>query len=543
MGAMEGYGLTFAGKAAATAQIRTAPQGRLVAHEGWSHQEPPHHAFVAGDNLEVLKLLRPAYAGRVDCIYIDPPYNTGRDFVYRDRWADGSDAFLLRSGQRDTDGNVLVANPVTSGRYHSAWLSMMLPRLAVARELLADTGVVFVSIDDHEVSNLRLLLDEIFGADCFIAQVVVVSNRGGRDYLRIATTHEYVLCYGKNADAPVAELPRAPAAAAKTDDRGTYELRELRNRNPKFTPANRPNLAYSIWVDPQTVDEANGTCAVSPAPSAGAIEVVPRAKSGSGSVWRWGQPKLAAAIVPGDPAASEVVARSVRGGGWRIFEKSRKNTTKARSIWDDPAMRSERGTQTLRALMGAAVFDHPKPVDLVARCLQLGMPADGLALDFFAGAGTTAHAATQLNAADNGTRRTLSINLAEAVPADSTAAAEGFDTIDAIARARIARVVTAPEHLRTFSVGPEDDAAPPCPWHAALAGGTALDATPRKPAPDTWRFETGTHPHVVFTGRQLTRDVVQGWDLPPHARVSCRADALDDATTLYLARRYTLSRT
>ncbi|MBL4683900.1 MAG: site-specific DNA-methyltransferase [Nannocystaceae bacterium] len=539
---MEGYGLTFAGKAAAIALLDAATRSHLVAEPGWDPASPSNHAFIEGDNLEVLKLLVPAYAGRVDCIYIDPPYNTGHDFVYRDRWAEGADAYLLASGQRDTEGNVLVANPVTSGRYHSAWLAMMLPRLTVARQLLAETGVLFVSIDDHEVANLRLLLDEVLGASCFIGQIVVVSNRGGRDYLRIATTHEYILCYGKTPDAPIAELPRAAAPGARTDDRGLYELRELRNRNPKFTPANRPNLAYPIWVDPTAQDDANGTFAIALSPSEGSIEIIPKSSKGAGSVWRWGQPKLAAALVAGNAAASEVVARPVRGGGWRVFEKSRKSTTKVRSLWDEPAMRSERGTQALRQLMGAAVFDHPKPVELVARCLTLGMPADGLALDFFAGAGTMAHAASSLNTADGGTRRTISVNLDEPTPPNSEAAAQGLTTVSAIGRARIERALPDGESLRAFRLG-ESDAAAASPWHAALAGGARLDARPTRVGEHAWCFVDGTgRQHLVFLGSSLTRAEIETWALPVGARVSCRAQALDDSATLFLARRFALTR-
>lgn len=542
----EGYGLAFSGKAAAVGLTRTAATGRLVAeaeHPG-EDSTPPQHVFIAADNLEALKLLRPAHGGGVDCIYIDPPYNTGKDFVYRDRWAEDTQTYLQRSGQVDAQGNVLVANPTTSGRYHSAWLSMMLPRLILARQLLADDGVMFISIDDHEVANLRLLADEVFGSDCFIAQIVVVSNRGGRDYLRIATTHEYILCYGRSPQAPIAELPRPPAPGARTDDRGMYELRELRNRNPKFTPSNRPNLAYPIWVDPTAIDPADGTCAVSVEPVEGGVEVIPLASSGAGSVWRWGKPKLAAALVDGDPVASEVVARKVRTGGYRIFEKSRKSTTKARSVWDDPLMRSERGTRAVRELMGATVFDHPKSVDLVARCLQLGMPSDGLALDFFAGAGTMAHAAHTLNAADGGTRRTISINLAEPVPPDSAAAHAGHDTVAAVGRARVQAAV-GPEALRCFSVQapPEQAAEHDDPWDIAVAAGASVFATPTVIDPSTWRFDRGdAGPHLIALAPELSRPTVAAWALPDGARVSCRGTAPNDALTLFMARRFDLRR-
>lgn len=569
---MEPFGLSFPGRAAAEALALTPSTDRLAIDPRGPFDERARHVWLSGDNLAGLDRLRPAYAGRVDCIYIDPPYNTGNDFVYRDRFAEDAGTYLQRTGQRDEEGRRLVANPRHDGRHHSAWLSMMLPRLRLAHGLLADDGLLFASIDDHEVHHLRMLLDDVFGADCFVAQIVVVSNRGGRDYLRIATTHEYLLCYGRSPDAPVRELPRPPAPGAREDERGVYELRDLRNRNPKFTPQNRPNLHYPVFVCTDAPGE-DDTFAVSLDDGPGREAVVPRNSAGAGSVWRWGRPKLAGAIVAGDAHASEVVARARKGGGFGVFEKSRKSTTKARSLWDDRAMRSEAGTRTLREVLHAAVFDHPKPVALIARCLELGMPPDGLALDFFAGSGTLVHAATQLDAADAGTRRTVSIQLDEAVPEDSAAAQAGLHTVAAIGRTRAA-AVAGEAGLRCFALQPStpgDDgerlAAPPDPdalldrlraryepstdatsnaapdpWEHALAAGAMLDARPQRLGPSTWRFDAAEgRDHVVHLGPALDAKTVEDWALASGSRITCRAGAVDDALALALSRRHALS--
>ena len=398
----------------------------------------------------MLKVLRPAYFERTQLIYMDPPYNTGRDFVYRDRFGETREAFLRRTGQVDETGTPLRANPRSEGRYHSAWLSMMYPRLWHARSLLAPEGVLCVSIDDHEVHHLRLLLDEIFGEECFIAQVVVVTNRGGRDYLRIATGHEYLLVYGATPQARIRELPKPPPKDALRDAVGPYVLRELRNRNPRFHPGNRPNLFYPFYVDPSR-DDGNGGLSVSLQPRTGYDVVVePRNAVGAGSVWRWGQPKAAANLVDDDPVTSQVVAKRRRDGGFNVYEKHRKDTAKAKGLWDEPQMRTEQGTIDLREALGTAVFDHPKPVALVQRCVQLATDPTGLVLDPFAGSGTTAEAVARANESDGGQRPCVLGQWPEPVDHD------GFETICDVTRARVS---TRCGGLRSFSLEPSQTAA------------------------------------------------------------------------------------
>ncbi len=419
------FGLAFPGREQALAEALSPALGHLrVARRA------PDAAvtLVEGDNLEVLKLLSDELRGTIDAIYVDPPYNRGRDFVYRGVYSADAKSWRGPRGRR--------ADPQDAAARRTApWLAMMLPRLLLARDLLRDSGVLFVSIDDAEVHHLRMLLDEVFGRERFVAQIVVVSNRGGRDYLPVAVTHEYVLCYGNGDHPRVAELPKATELPLR-DALGPYELRELRNRNPRFTPLNRRNLDYPIWVDRALTDEA-GCFAVSLQPSPSGLEVNPRNSTGGGSVWRWGKEKLAAAIVAGDPQASGVVARRRRDGGHNIYEKCRKQTTKARALWDDPKMRSEQGSIELRAALGAALFDHPKPIELVRRCVELGCGPDGVVLDFFAGSGTTALAVAEQNRRDGGRRRCILVQWPEPTPPSSLAHKAGFLDVAAIAAARL----------------------------------------------------------------------------------------------------------
>ena len=472
----ETYGLDFSGRQAAMRHAGTPATATLRPDRERSQAfDAAQDCLVEGDNLEALKLLGPAYRGRINMIYIDPPYNTGKDFIYRDD-------YLSRSDSNAATGTL-------ASRRHCAWLAMMYPRLTVARDLLREDGLLFVSIDDNEVHNLRLLLNEIFGEDNFIAQVIVVSNRGGRDYKKVAVTHEYLLVYGAGPQAKVREQPRAFRPGALTDDKGRYELRDLRNRNPRFTPANRPNLFYPVHIDANAADH-NGQCPVTLEPLPGeAVTVEPRNSAGRASVWRWSRGKLEKAIVVGDPQASEVVARQKRGGGWNIYEKFRKATTKAKSVWDARELRSECGTRELRSLLGESTFDHPKPVELLKRCLRLGCDRDGVVLDFFAGSGTLAQAVLELNADDGGQRRFVLVELGRVAKVSPTVAP--VTSINDIALARIAavrrRLELSDGGLRVFAVDPptaDGDA-------SALSEGAAWAAAVALGFPLTSRLEAG----------------------------------------------------
>lgn len=321
---------------------------------------------------------------------------------------------------------------------HSAWLTFMYPRLQLAKELLTDDGVIFISIDDNEINNLRLICDEILGEQNFQASVVTIANPGGRDYKEIAISHESVLVYGKRDDVEIGEISKDTVFRFR-DRRGGFELRELRNRNPRFHRGNRPNLFYPFYVNPNSLTD-DGYCAVSLEHSDQfSVEVFPRNSEGRDSCWRWGRTKTLQNLVSGNAEESQVVAKQKRDGGWNLYEKNRRSTTKAKSVWSDTSMRTEEGTREVRSLFSETVFDHPKPVSLIRRCLELGANPDSLIVDFFSGSATTAHAALELNSQDGGTRKTILVQLPEAIDIDHNAWKARFKTVDELGRERIRR--------------------------------------------------------------------------------------------------------
>jgi len=318
-------------------------------------------------------------------IYIDPPYNTGNDaFIYKDNYKD------------------------------SSWLSMLVTRLYFLHNLGSKNAVYFISIDDHELSRLTSLVENEFSKGSLLGPIIVQVNKGGRSYLPIAKTHEYIVCGTVNTSKSIIhEIPKENNGEFKYEDsNGKYVLRELRNRNPKFTRKNRPNLFYPVYVDFKNADEY-GNCTVSLIKTIKhIIEVVPKNKKGEDDCWRWGQNKVKRYIDSTNPYKSEVVARKKSTGGWNIYEKYRKQTTKAKSIWDESSVRTENGTIMLRNLFGSLkFFDNPKPVELVEKCIKIGTNINDIILDFFAGSGTTAHSVMKLNKEDNGRRKYILIEM------------------------------------------------------------------------------------------------------------------------------------
>jgi adenine-specific DNA-methyltransferase len=344
-------------------------------------KDAPTNLIIEGDNYHSLSVLNYTHSGKVDVIYTDPPYNTGGNgFRYDDKILDSTDQYR-----------------------HSKWLSFMGKRLELAKSLLSRKGVIFISIDENEAARLKLLCDEVFGSENYVTTITVQVNKGGRDYLPIAVTHEYILCYSKSAEAVINELDKAAGSLKMSDDDGSYELRELRNRNPRFTRANRPNLYYPVYVNPNTANDKK-ECAVSlTKTSEYSVEALPKNSKGEDSCWRWGKPLFEKNITQ-DPNTSQVVARQKRDGGWNVYEKSRKSTSKAKSIWDESEVRTEQGTIDLRKLGMGGMFDHPKPVYLIKKCLKLATDKNSLVLDFMAGSGTTGQSLLELNEEDGGNR-------------------------------------------------------------------------------------------------------------------------------------------
>ena len=347
--------------------------------------------IIHGDNLHALKALMPRYAGRVNCIYIDPPYNTGNEkWIYNDN----VNSPMMKEWLKDK-------NPVDGEdlERHDKWLCMMWPRLHLLRELLAEDGVIFVSIDDNEQHRLRMVMDEIFGEGGFLASIIVRSNPGGRDYGGIAITHDYVIAYVKSAESELNAIDIGDEQLPQSDEYGKFAVRELRNRNVRFNQSNRPNLHYPFYVNSKNYD-ANNLHEISLQKKKGWIEVYPLESRGIKTVWRW-QPSTVEKVINKD-----IAAKRKRNGDFQIIEKYRKTTKRERSILDDTDCRNEHGTLTLKQIFnGKSTFDYPKSVLLLKKLIELGANPDGIVLDSFAGSGTIAQAVLELNKEDNGNRK------------------------------------------------------------------------------------------------------------------------------------------
>lgn len=433
----ERYSFTWAGKREAIQMLQTPSKATLKPERSESVDfDNTQNLFIEGDNLEVLKLLRKSYSGQVKMIYIDPPYNTGNDFIYPDNYTDPLDNYLELTGQKDSEGNLQTSNPETSGRYHSAWLSMMYPRLFLARQLLRDDGVIFVSIDDHEVHNLRLLMNEIFGEENFFCQVIIRANSRGQTYKQIAKTHEYILIYTKNIDTELFGLEKIGDQDDLNfqDNLGRFNIRELRNRNPQFGKHNRPNLFYPIYVNPKTVDK-DGFYPVSLNQSTEySVQVEPFNSASNPSCWRWGKTKVDENI-DHNSLNSNLIAKRKKDGSYSIYEKYRKTTYSPKSIWDDNSFLNETGTIELRNLGIEGVFDFPKPLNLIKQSINLSCEDNDIILDFFSGSSTTGQAVLELNHEDGGNRKFILVQLPQKTNNPQ------FPTIADISKERIRRSI------------------------------------------------------------------------------------------------------
>lgn len=390
-----------------------------------------NNLYIEGDNLEVLKLLQSAYYRKVKMIYIDPPYNTGNDFVYEDDFKDPLAKY------KEVTSQTTKSNPETMGRYHTNWLNMMYPRLRLAANLLRDDGVIFISIDDNEIDNLKKICNEVFGEENFVAQVIVQTNPRGRTFDRfIAKTHEYVLVYTKNIDIDcLHEIPKDEKAIAeysKEDEHGKYRLLELRNRNPVFNRNNRPLMFYPLYADPKKLDVSLTKT------ERHTIEIYPRNSLGEDGCWTWGLEKAT-------NFTNLLVANLASTGKWSVFRKDYLEGTslytKSKGLWLEKEMNHENGKEMMGSLFGKTPFDFPKSVDYIKKCLQLGTfgKEPQIVLDFFSGSATTAHAVMQLDAEDNGNRQFIMVQLPEITDEKSEAFKAGYKNICEIGKERIRR--------------------------------------------------------------------------------------------------------
>ena len=432
-GPQERYRLDWPGKRAAAfaANAPIAKTLRPVREESVNF-DTTKNLFIEGDNLDALKLLQESYLGKIKLIYIDPPYNTGNDFVYNDDFAESTEEYLIRSGQKDESGTRLTSNSESNGRFHSDWLSMMYPRLKLARNLLAADGAIFVSIDDGESANLRHLLEEVFGAQNFRADIAwqkrYTRSNNTQDF---TTVIEHILVFARSDEFGVNLLPRTAEADDRytnpdSDPRGVWKGASFLN---PATPAQRPNLAYPI-TNPNT-----------------GLTTYPTTNA-----WRRSKDELERLQQHGLlywGADGSAPIPSIK-----MFLSEARGLTPI-NFWDhDYAGNTDEGTRDLMSLFSARVFDNPKPVRLMKRVLEHATSEDSLVLDFFAGSGSLAHAILELNSETDSRRRFIAIQLPESTDSRSVASEQGYETIARITRERIRRAAIA---LETKLSGSDQD--------------------------------------------------------------------------------------
>ena len=413
-GSQERYRLDWPGKREAllTANVPIAKTLRPCREESVDF-DTTKNLFIEGDNLETLKLLQETYLGKVKMIYIDPPYNTGNDFIYDDDFAENAEEFLKRSNQKDEEGNRLVANTEANGRFHSDWLSMMYPRLKLAKNLLSDDGLIFISIDDGETHNLKKMCDEIFGGDNFIGQFVWKSRvcEDTRAKTGLSTDHEYITCYknGGGSSLRGAEKDLDKFKNPDNDPRGPWRSADMTGL---ATKDKRPNLHYDL-INPET--GLNYGC-----PPKG---------------WRFDSNTMATKIQEGRVIWS--TSESGRPRQKLFLDEMESIFKNISSVIQD--ISTSDGTREINCLLGGGVFDFPKPSKLIELFVEQATNNQSIVLDFFAGASVTANAVMSLNQKDGGNRKFIMVQLPEPCDEKSEAFKTGYKTIAEISKERIRR--------------------------------------------------------------------------------------------------------
>ena len=407
----EAYEFTWVGKKESIVEankpirktLRPAPEESV----DWDNTE---NLYIEGDNLEVLKLLQESYLGKVKMIYIDPPYNTGNEFIYNDDFKVSNEEYAEKSGEYDEDDNRMFKNTDSNGRFHSDWCSMMYSRLLVAKNLLREDGVIFISIDDNEVDNLKKICDEIFSKGNFIGNIIPIMNpRGSQSSANIAVNHEYILVLSKNIkNAKLKGLNLTESQKKeynKNDEFGVYRELGLRKRGADSRREDSPTMFYSIYFDEETGDISTK--------NKYDIEIIPRLSDGSEGRWRWSSKTV-------ENKKNKLVVRKVnRKGGleYDVFTKDYLNpdtTRKVTSIWDEKEINNEFGTELLKELFGnVKIFNYSKPLALLKKIISISCSKDDLILDFFSGSASTAHAVMELNSEDKLQRKFIMVQLPE----------------------------------------------------------------------------------------------------------------------------------
>lgn len=417
-GPQERYQLNWPGKREAllTANAPIAKTLRPCREESVDF-DTTQNLFIEGDNLDALKLLQETYLNKVKVIYIDPPYNTGKDFVYDDDFAQDTESYLARTNQKDKVGNRLVANSESNGRFHSDWLSMMYSRLRLARSLLSAEGVIFVSIDDCEIGNLRKLCDEVFGEEMFAAQIIWKKRSTPPNDRVIGAQHDYILVYVK-------------------ESLGAFNLRK-RSDDQVARYKNPDNHPKGPWAAGDLMGNVKGGRYV-----ASLHYPITNPRTGkqhypsSNGNWRFNEARIKELIDnneiyfgdddEGRPKLKRFLSQVKDGVTWT-------------TLWDFAPLNTEASSEMTAIFGNLATFENPKPIDLIRLVLEAGSSRDGVVLDFFSGSATTAHAAMKLNAEDGGSRRFILVQLPEVCGEDSEPGRAGFKTIAEIGKERIRR--------------------------------------------------------------------------------------------------------
>ncbi|MCT1369957.1 site-specific DNA-methyltransferase [Corynebacterium mucifaciens] len=418
----ERFGLTWPGKREAIRAAQTATTATLMPDkENSVNWDTTQNVFIEGDNLEVLKVLQKHYYGQIKMIYIDPPYNTGNDFVYSDDYADSIGNYLELTGQTD-EGGKLSTNSESSGRFHSNWLSMMYPRLKLARNLLADEGVVFVSIGTEELSGLLQLVSEIFGEQNLLPLFTRVTKKSSNNGQTFSPSTDYVVAAAKRIASvnpfyvPLTE--KQVRSYNRTDSRGAYKEIGLYQAALKHGGSRYP------------IEAPDGQLIITPS-----------------GPWRWNEARFAQGLKDDDivfkRSARSPLVNSETGepSGWNVYTKLHLRDREKAGLLPKNYSEDFQNNIGSRELMNLEIpFDFPKPSTLIKFFTSIMGITDGLVVDLFAGSGTTAHAMMELNAEDGGTRRSISVQLPEPTEENSAARNAGFEVISDITRERIRRV-------------------------------------------------------------------------------------------------------
>ena len=422
----ERYGMNWPGKADCFKTIQQPSIATLVPARDESIEfDTTQNLFIEGDNLEVLKLLQKSYLGKIKMIYIDPPYNTGNDFIYPDDFSENLSTYLEYTGQVDSEGKKFGTNTDADGRYHSKWMNMMYPRLFLAKNLMSESGIIFISIDDTEIDNLKKICNEIYGEENFIGCIVRTTGQTtGQDSNGLGSSFDYLLVYSKTPDRGLNGLPLTEHDLKRfenEDERGKYAYDQLRKTGSNDKREDRPNMYYSIQ-DPDH------------------NELFPIGPGGYESCWRV-EKKTYDILVNEKMILWKKTKKDNSEIWWPYVKYYMEGRTKRPSpLWND-LEGNKKAARDLRALFdGKKVFDFPKPIELLKRIIAISCVENDIVLDFFAGSGSIAQAIFEYNQIQNTNLKFICIQLPQATELDSEAFKEGFTSISNLSKERIKRV-------------------------------------------------------------------------------------------------------